>query len=405
MTAIVQENTISTPTPPQRRYDLDWLRILVFGVLILYHIGMLYTQNWGFHIKSSYLSESLENLMLLVNRWRLPILFLISGIAIRFALNKMSGLKFVGQRSLRLLIPLMFGVLVVVPPQLYFEMTQKGDLALSYWEFYQAFFDLDHPLFENYQSGILPHMDVNHLWYIRELWKFSIVLLIITPLLNARWVQSAVDSLAASGSKTALILVPVVILSILGVSLFPSDSDGYREALGFSFLIFGYLIGWHHQLWELIKATRRVALVIALLSYGLVLFYYHSFWLPGTTDFPWWGKALEALGAYLNRWSWVLAVLGYGATYLNHPGRWRDYFNDAVYPYFILHQSIMIIAAYPLIQLKLGGLTEFAAVLFITIAGCAILFEVIRRVNLLRLLFGLKMLPPRQHCHNQLTTS
>ncbi|MGH8050651.1 MAG: acyltransferase family protein, partial [Arenimonas sp.] len=119
------------PAPPlDRRYDLDWLRILAFGLLIFYHIGMLYVANWGFHYKSQYLSQPLEGLMLLVNPWRMSLLWIISGISIRFVLQKVSAYRFVTTRSLRLLLPLLFGILVVVPPQLFVEMTGKGDLHM-----------------------------------------------------------------------------------------------------------------------------------------------------------------------------------------------------------------------------------------------------------------------------------
>jgi hypothetical protein len=119
-----------------RRHDFDWLRVLVFAVLIFYHIGMLYVADWGFHYKSQYQSEILQNLMLLVNRWRLPFLFFISGVASRYLLQKYSLINFAKARTWRLL----FGVLVIVSPQLYVEMTKKEDLHLSYWEFYIASF-------------------------------------------------------------------------------------------------------------------------------------------------------------------------------------------------------------------------------------------------------------------------
>ena len=137
----------------KRKHELDWLRVIAFGILIFYHIGMLFVADWGYHFKSQYTSEFLQNIMLLVNRWRLPLLFLISGVAIRFLLDKVSIFRFLWMRNIRLLIPLAFGVLVIVPPQLYIEMIFKGDLHdTSYWQFYQVFFDFEHPIFEKYQS-------------------------------------------------------------------------------------------------------------------------------------------------------------------------------------------------------------------------------------------------------------
>jgi len=150
------------------RYDLDWLRVLAFAVLIFYHIGMLYVADWGFHYKSQYQSEFLQNIMLLINMWRLPLFFYLWSCVALF-IKKYSFIHFAKARTWHLLLPLLFGVLVIVPPQLYVEMTAKGDLDVNYWDFYSAFFDMHNTLFADYKSGILPHMDVNHLWYLREL--------------------------------------------------------------------------------------------------------------------------------------------------------------------------------------------------------------------------------------------
>ncbi|MEL7373574.1 MAG: acyltransferase family protein, partial [Pseudomonadota bacterium] len=175
------------PTTTQRRHDLDWLRVIAFGILILYHIGMLYVARWGFHYKSAYTSEFLENIMLLANPWRMALLWMISGIATSYLLEKLRWWDFLASRSVRLLLPLAFGIWVIVPPQLFVEMSGKGDFVGSYLEFYRAFFDFQSPVFADYQSGIWLHVDVNHLWYLRELWTFTLLLLIALPVLS--WVR------------------------------------------------------------------------------------------------------------------------------------------------------------------------------------------------------------------------
>ena len=164
-----------------RRNDLELLRIVALFILIFYHTGMLYVSGWGFHYKSEYQSETMANWMLLVNPWRMSLLWLISGVALRHALHKYGAWHSLQQRCVRLLLPLLFGVLVVVPPQLFIEMAGKAQLPenFSYLDFYQAFWHLKDPLFAQYKSGILPHMDVNHLWYLRELWKFSLLLIVM----------------------------------------------------------------------------------------------------------------------------------------------------------------------------------------------------------------------------------
>jgi hypothetical protein len=370
--------------PLARRHDLDWLRVLVFGLLIFYHIGMLYVANWGFHYKSHYLSQPLEGLMLAVNQWRMPLLWVISGISIRFVLQKMSAIRFVKARTLRLLLPLLFGILVVVPPQLFVEMSGKGELHMSYWQFYQIFFDLDNPVFDNYKPGVLPHIDVNHLWYLRELWMFSLITLCISPLLNSRIVQSAVEWFAGKTGFFGLFLLPIIPLIAVEFA-FPDN----RNASGFTFLLFGYLIGWNATLWEQIKQYRQIFLSIAVISYIAILFAYFIVWLNPEMKAMWWAKWL-ALIAIFNCWSAVLALLGYAATYLNKPSAKLSYFNDAVLPYYIVHQTFILILAFVLVPLQLGPVLEPLLIVVGTIAGCLLSYEVIRRISILRPLFGLK---------------
>ena len=370
--------------PLARRHDLDWLRVLVFGLLIFYHIGMLYVANWGFHYKSQYLSQPLEGLMLLVNQWRMPLLWVISGISIRFVLQKMTAYRFVTARSLRLLLPVLFGILVVVPPQLYVEMSGKGELNMGYWQFYQLFFDLDNPIFDNYKPGILPHIDVNHLWYLRELWTFSLITLCLSPLLNSRHVQAGMDWLANKTGLPGLFLLPLVPLAIVSMVL-PDD----REATGFTFLLYGYLIGWHAGVWDLIKRHRKIFLMILITTYVAILFAYFIVWLNPVLKAMWWTEWL-ALIALFNAWSGVLALLGYAAVYLNKPSAKLAYLNDAVLPYYILHQTFIVVLAFWLSPFQLGPVLEPLVIIVATFAGCIASYEIIRRVTFLRPLFGLK---------------
>lgn len=375
----------------ERRYDLDWLRVLAFGVLIFYHIGMLYVADWGFHYKSQYQSEVLQNLMLLVNRWRLPLLFFISGVACHYLLNKYSLVNFVRTRTWRLLLPLLFGVLVIVPPQLYVEMTAKGDLHTGYWEFYKAFFDLDNPLFADYQSGILPHIDVNHLWYLRELWWFSLLLVVIHPLIKWLKVDNLLNFVSDKMGFVGVLLVPVVCISIASVFAFPDSEEGMRIARGFSFFVLGYFIGQRENWWLEIRQSRRLSLILSIGSYIGLLCYYHFVWLVRTEPLVGGYAALEATLLLANRWVWVLAILGYSFAYLNKPSVLLRYLCGAVYPSYLLHQSILIVVAFCLSPLMLGGGFEAFWVIVATVSICWLGYEVIRRIGLLQPFFGVSI--------------
>ena len=371
-------------TAPARRADLDWLRILAFGLLIFYHIGMLYVADWGYHVKSSHSSEVLQNLMLLVNPWRMPVLWLVSGIAIRFVMTKVSMWRYIGLRSVRLLLPLFFAILVIVPPQLYYEMTFNGDLSVSYLEFYRAFFDINHPMFEGYQAGVWPHMDVNHLWYLRELWLFSMYLLLLMPLLNAGWMKRSVDWLSR---QNGILVVLLVLAPVWVIELAIEDN---REQIGFTFLVYGYLLGWHEGLWARLNLAWRPMLLLALVSYVVLVVFYNQVYMNQPEPRESWVMVGAGLVYGTCRVVWLIAILGLSANFLNRPSKRLTYFNEAVYPYYILHQTIIIVVYSQLARFELGPVVEPLTVIALTIAGCALGFELVRRVSVLRPLFGLK---------------
>ncbi|KXK28908.1 MAG: acyltransferase [Bacteroidetes bacterium OLB12] len=151
-----------------RRYSLDWLRVIAFSLLIFYHVGMFFVP-WDFHIKNNTIYPDIRWPMLFLNQWRLPLLFVISGMSTWFALSKRSGLQFVGERTTRLLIPLLAGMILIVPPQVYFERLAKAQVTggfLDYWPVH-AF------------SGVYPegNLSWHHLWFLPYLLIFSLLLL------------------------------------------------------------------------------------------------------------------------------------------------------------------------------------------------------------------------------------
>lgn len=371
----------------ERCHELDWLRVLVFGLLIFYHIGMLYVAHWDFHVKSEQVSVALESIMLGVNRWRMPLLWFISGIAMRIVLNKVSPMRFITQRSRRLLLPLLVGVLVIVPPQLYFEMQYRGDLSgMDYWTFYTLFFDLDNPLFANYQSGILPHMDVNHLWFLRELWTFSLLLVLVTPVL--RWLNVTVWLEMAFERRYLLTLIGLSTTTLL--IIFFGDN---RYIHGFYFLFLGYVVGRQTAFWQKTQQYRRRALWLAVMSYVAVVIVYNTIWLNETLreKLPTSVRVLMLSFVVALTWSSLLAIFGYAKRYLTQRNKVLDYLSEAVLPFYVMHQTVIIAVFANLQPLDLASALEAIIIAVATLAICVTSYEVIRRLSVLRWLFGLPL--------------
>lgn len=376
---------------PSRRYDLDWLRVAVFALLICFHIAMFYVQNWGWHVKSQYLNSDLDKVMLIVEPWRMASLWLISGIAIRFILVKVSIIRFVTMRSYRLLLPLAFGILVIVPPQLYFEMTFNGDLNTSYWEFYQAFFTLDHPMFEKYNDGILPHMNGNHLWYLQELWKYSLYLIPLLPVLNsALFTRISTQFFKLNGViQIAIAAIPVIAIQL------NFEQNEVRYPLGFLFLFYGYLVGWNADFWNKVQQGRKVLLSCFLINYVLFVSFYSFVYLGEDQALKDGLIGLAGMCSYaLQRLLGLLMILGYAHQYLNKKTNKLGYFSDAVYPFYIVHQTIIVVTGSLLSQWQLGWLIESLLLFSITVSGCFLCYELIKRTTVLRPFFGMKQ--PKQ---------
>src|SRR3954447_2539879 len=178
----MQRQTIShlpdfAPQGPPRRIDLDWVRIGTFALLIFYHVGMLYV-SWEFHVKSTHRISALEPLMLVLNPWRLALLFLVSGAATRFMLLRYSVGPLLRARSVRLLIPLIFGMLVIVPPQAYEQIIESLGYPGGFLDFYaQHYLAFGSQFCRPGPCIVLPTW--NHLWFVAYLWVYTMALWVV----------------------------------------------------------------------------------------------------------------------------------------------------------------------------------------------------------------------------------
>jgi glucan biosynthesis protein C len=127
---------VIAPATTAPRYDfLDWLRVIAIAILLVYHTGMLFV-GWDFHIQNPETIDALARPMDFSHRLRMPLLFVIAGAGMWLAARRRSVASLMGERTRRLLVPVVFGMLVIVPPQLYIERLFDGQWTGGYWEFY-----------------------------------------------------------------------------------------------------------------------------------------------------------------------------------------------------------------------------------------------------------------------------
>ena len=382
----------------QRRHDLDWVRVCAFGLLVLYHVGMYYV-SWDWHVKSPLAGTALEPFMLLTSPWRMPLLFVISGVATAFLLGKAreGGGRFLGPRTWRLLLPLLFGMYVVVPPQVYYELIEK--VPSGYHAGYTAFMG-------TYLRGgdfhcVAPGDCVdaptwNHLWFLAYLVAYTLVLWLLL-----RWLPKPVQAIGEwcgrRLSGIGALLWPVAWLALarlLLVNRFESThdlfNDWYNHAQYLPLFLLGYFIAFRNGFWEALQRQRWPALVAAMTSYvALVGVWYFAGYTDDSPPSEALRMALRVTWA-VDQWCAIAAVFGFAYRFRNADSAALRYLTPAVFPVYILHQTVIVALAHNAKPLALPPLLEGPLLVLLTFAMCFGGYELIRRVRVLRPLFGLK---------------
>lgn len=386
---------LAEPLTNNRRYDLDWLRFIAFALLILYHIGMFYV-SWGWHVKSVYASPAAEPLMSLLNPWRLSLLFFISGVAVRFASDKMASGAFAASRLKRLGLPILFGMTVIVAPQTYFELVQSGTIRPGYFAFYGDYIVPMGPW-----AMITPTW--NHLWYVVYLLVYVLLLApFLKPLSRFAAGRGGEWFGRALGHPVALLLVvaaPFVFYAAVFGDRFPEThalfDDWHNHANRFTIFLIGYFAAKSDRFWRAVDRALPLAAIVAA-AIGAVILVYTM--VPGFREAHRLGPIIGTALMTLYAWSVIVLLMGLGQRFLNRDSKVLRYLTEAIFPYYILHQTIIVVAGFYLTQLTLGAWPEFVLLVLATAGACALLHEyLIRRVEWLRPLFGLK---PRRRAGN-----
>ncbi len=387
------------PGPAQRELFLDWLRIAAFGLLMLYHVGMYYV-SWGWHVKSPFASTALEPLMLLSNPWRMGLLFLVSGAATAALLR--SGRFSLRERATRLLLPLALGVAVIVPPQAYQEVVHKLGYAGGYGEFLALYFRA-HTGFCEAPGRCLVLPTWNHLWYLPYLFVYTTLLaglLALWPRLLEHGAALALRQL--QGWK--LFVLPIALLAAARLGLLTRFGvthalvdDAYQHAVFIPLFLFGAVAMRAPALFERMAAVRHAALGAALLAWLLLLAYFRLAELHG--PWPEWLRALQRVVWACMQWCALVAVLGYGRRHLQREHRWRRPLNEAVFPVYLVHQTVIIGLAVALRPWGLPPALEAPLLVAATLAAGLLAWRLARRAGPLRPWLGLAA--PRRRAAQQ----
>jgi peptidoglycan/LPS O-acetylase OafA/YrhL len=262
----------------ERRHDIDAIRVLAFALVIAYHLGMYYVAGWHWHLKSPHAADWLQAPMRALNLWRMHLVFLVSGLALGFLGRHQAGAGLLRLRSVRLLVPLAFGMVVVVPFQAYAQALANGVVAPGFARFLVRYFGGEHwprGAFDGSDFGVT----WNHLWYLPYLWLYTAVLVLAMPWLAGRHgaeLRRRFTALRGAG----LVLLPVLPLAAWSLLLWPwlppthdLVHDGWLHAVYFTLFLYGWWIGvdagWWAEATRLRWRTLGSALVALALHFAL----------------------------------------------------------------------------------------------------------------------------------------
>jgi len=372
---------------PERRFDFDYLRILVVLLLIPFHAGRLFDTHEAFYVQNEVLSKGLTFWWMFIGHaLGMQFLFLLAGSTTWFALNFRSVKQYLKERSLRLILPFIIGVLFIVPPQPYFGMRQSTGEDISYLEFYPSFFTMPETP-EGYTGGFT----VAHLWFIIFLFFISLIAL---PL----FFYFRSDSGKRMAKRLADFFTPSYRILLLAIPLIGLDRllDYNWNALSelafffifyLTFFIFGYILMTDPRYEESIDRVKGAALLFGPLLFLIVR------GIEATGVIPFLPRQLILHLFYRGTFPWltILAAMGYGKKFLNKPSKFLLYFGEASYPVYILHQSIIVTIGFYVVGWEAGILAKYS---FVTITGYICTFLVyellVRRFNPVRFLFGMR---------------
>ncbi|MFC1969728.1 acyltransferase family protein [Chloroflexota bacterium] len=374
----------SITAKPARLYYLDWLRVLAMFCIFFFHNARFFDfEDW--HVKNDVTSLGADIFVGFCNQWLMPLFFILAGAAVYYSLKSRKARAFIKERTLRILIPLVIvGYFVICPPQVYLERLTHGEFSGTFFQFYPHYFDGLYGL-----GGNFAWMGM-HLWFLVLLFACSLVTL---PFFLPRkgTGRSLSSRLATLFEKPWTLIIPVLLfVGLEGFIDIPVKPGGWSFISYLVFFIGGYMIFSNTQIQENIKRYAVIALVTAVVLQTVE----YTLWFAIKPDIPVGSPEYAGIGImiYLRRLCWILAILGLGSRFLNRNNRFLSYANEAVLPFYILHQTIILSIGFYVVQWNMVIPLKYLIISTSSFAVIMAIYDLlVRRINVLRFLFGMRL--------------
>lgn len=363
-----------------RRHDIDFIRVSVFGLLIIYHVSLIYGTK-GFLVKSVTSNAIFDIIATASHPWRMSLLFFISGMATASLISRHSAEGTRAARSRQLIPPLLFGMLFLIPPQEYAGALTRGWIDMSYGEFWWTYLRNGHFV----DKAGVEHwiFEFQHLWFLVYLWIYTAIL---TSLKSAA--PSLLEAIAARLTMAlrgkGLLLWPILYLAVLRLTLFPIFgetlelmTDWYDHIVFLSFFIGGTLLLTQERFWTELVEQRLLTVEIAVGCF--VILAAVSLVIPHENRAATLVFFVRVVRSAF-QWSAILAIFAFARLRIQKPHPALTYLNRGILTYYLVHQTVIVLAALWLRQLGLLQPWSFFPILIVTFIACGASFEIWRRV-------------------------
>lgn len=388
----------STPAYVRLHY-LDWLRVIAILMVFLFHA--VHPFDFGeWEIKNVEQSEIISIILSILGIWGMPFFFLMAGAASWFALQKRTARLYLKERFNRLLIPFIIGTILLSPLEKYLEWSnkvQRGVVDVSFQEFVTRPIQLSSPL-----SLISPRWFGYgfHLWFLGFLFSFALITLPFFLWLKEEAGQSFVSRIAKMCERRGGILlftIPLGVVQCLLTPFFPAEHDWADFVFQMLFFGLGFLLFSDERFTRSIRRDWWILLSVGtVILLGLVGMYLTGIPVlelsetPGTVQF----YVLQYLGSVIAL-CYSLTMLFIGMRFLDFTNQWLGFGQEAALPFFVLHQPVIIVIAYFVVQWNAGILLKLPIVVLSSFVVSIGLYELlVRRIRPLRFVFGMKSQDP-----------
>ncbi|MFX1336812.1 MAG: acyltransferase [Promethearchaeota archaeon] len=388
----IKNGSNSNGASSERRYDLDWLRIIAIFLVFIYH-GTRFFDGEDWHLKNNVIDPNLTAYMSFLTALGMPLFFIIAGMGTFITLGilesrKIKNRNYLSSRFIRLMVPFFVGLFTHIPLQVYLERVNTGEFSGSFFEFYPTYFNGIYGFGGNF--AILGH----HLWFLVILFLFSLLTLNFFTFLQKEKNKEKITSLLRNPRAIYLFPIPIFLSEILYAFLTDLPLFGGWNIFSHLFYyIYGFILAFDNQLMETInKNVRKIAIIngfcFALLM--IVIYFFHNDIFKATpNEYPF-SEPLFWLFRTIFAWTGLVIILFIGNKYLNKDSKSRKFLNELVLPFYILHQTILIIFGFFIIQLNVGILIKYMLIITSSFVCIFILLVIIREENTLRFLFGMR---------------